>query len=163
MKYIKDTSRMKLQHLSKEDVVVLCGGCNDIAKNNSTVGMKHLLEFVINTNHTNVILMSAPHRYDLMRNSCVNNEIYKFNMTPHIRLEKLGKVEMTDVVSDRNLNTRYEQHLNSEGKENMAKKIASTIEHVLNKKVEPISGKWYTDKETYFRPPASAGKDRQQP
>jgi hypothetical protein len=50
MKYIKDMSRKKVQQLSKEDVVVLWGDSNDIAKNNSTVGMKHLLEFVINVN-----------------------------------------------------------------------------------------------------------------
>jgi hypothetical protein len=28
----------------------------------------------------------------------------------------------------------------------MAKKIASTIECMLNKQVEPITGKWYTEK-----------------
>jgi hypothetical protein len=63
MKHIKDTSRMKLQQLSKKYVVVLCGGVgsNGIAKYNSTVDTKHILEFVINANHTNVIQMSAPH------------------------------------------------------------------------------------------------------
>jgi len=55
---------VKLQQLTKKDVVVLWGGSNDIARNNSIEGMKHILEFVINANHTNVILMIAPHRYD---------------------------------------------------------------------------------------------------
>jgi hypothetical protein len=40
--------------------------------------------------------------------------------------------------------------MNSEGKDSMSKKTASTIEYVLNNKVEPISGKWYTDNETYI-------------
>ena len=53
---------------------------------------------------------------------------------------------MIDVVNDRNLYTRHGQHLNTEGKENMTKKIISAIEHVLSKQVEPITGKWYTDK-----------------
>jgi hypothetical protein len=110
--------------------------------------MEHLLEFVINTTHTNVILMSAPHRYDLMRDSCIIKERGKFNRKLCIRLEKLRKVETIDVVSDRNWYTSHRQCLNSEGKESMAKKIASTIERVLNKKVEPIHGKWYTGKET---------------
>jgi hypothetical protein len=62
MKCIKDTSKVKLQQLSKEDMVVLwLGGPNDIAKNNCAVGMRHLLDFVINVTHTNVIVMSAPH------------------------------------------------------------------------------------------------------
>jgi hypothetical protein len=106
MKHIKDMSREKLQQLSKEDVVLL-GGSNDIAKNNSTVGMKHLLESVTKANHTNVILKSARHRYGLMRNSCVNNEIQKFNRKLRIRLERLTTVEMIDEVSDRNLYIRH--------------------------------------------------------
>jgi hypothetical protein len=64
MKYIKDMSKVKLQQLLKDDVVVLGVGSNDIAKNNSTVGMRHLLDFVINVTHTNVIVMSAPHRHE---------------------------------------------------------------------------------------------------
>jgi len=80
MKYVKDRARVKLQQLTKKDVVVLWGGgSNDIERNNLSTGMKHLLEFVTNANHTNVILISDPHRYDLMSNSCVNVEVEKFN------------------------------------------------------------------------------------
>jgi hypothetical protein len=132
MKYIKDTSGVKLQQLSKKDVLVLWGGgSNDIAKNNSIVGIRHLLELVINANHTNVIVMSAPHRHVLMSNSCVNKEIEKFNRKLGLRLERLRNVGMTEVVNNRKLYTRHRQHLNTEGKENMAKKIVSAIEHVL--------------------------------
>ena len=149
VKYAKDTSKVKVQQLTKKDVMVLYGGggSNDIARNNSTVGMKHLLGFVTNANHTSVILMSATHRYNLMSNSCVNNEVEKFNGKLFKRLERFGKVEITDVVCERNLYIKHVQHLNSEGRESMAKMIASTIECLLNKKVKPISGKWYTDEE----------------
>jgi hypothetical protein len=58
MKFIKDTARVKLQQLTKKDVVVLWGGgSNDFARNNSIAGKKHTLEFVINANHTNVSLI----------------------------------------------------------------------------------------------------------
>jgi hypothetical protein len=83
------------------------GGTNDIAKNNSTVGMRHLLNFVINATHTNVIVMSAPHGHDLMSDSCVNKEIEKFNRKLHLSLERLGRVEMIDVVNERNFYTRH--------------------------------------------------------
>jgi hypothetical protein len=62
MKYIKGTAKVKLQQLSKEDVVVLWGGSNDIVKSNCRVGMRYMLDFVINVTRTNVIVMSAPHR-----------------------------------------------------------------------------------------------------
>jgi hypothetical protein len=61
MECIKDTSKVKLQQLSKEKVLVLWGSSNDIVKNNCTVGMRHLLDFIIHVTHTNVIVMSAPH------------------------------------------------------------------------------------------------------
>ena len=147
MKFIKDTARVKLQQLTKKHVVVLWGDSNDTARNNSIAGMKHLLEFVINANHTNVILMSAPHRYDLIRNPCVNNEVEIFNRKLRKMLERFGIVEMIDVVSERNLYTKRGQHLNSGGKESMANKIATTRECLLNRKVEPISGKWYNEEE----------------
>ena len=97
---------------------------------------------------TNVILVDAPHRHDLMSNSCVSVEVEKFNRKLRKNLERFRKVEMVEVVSERNWYTKHEQHLNSEGKESMAKKIASTVECWFNKKVEPIRGKQYTEEET---------------
>ena len=97
MKYIKDTSRVKVQQLTKKDVVVLWGGCNDIARNDSTVGVKHLLEFITNANCTSIIQISAPHRYDLMSNSCVNIEVEKFNRKLHKRFGRFRKVEMIEL------------------------------------------------------------------
>ena len=142
LKHIKDSNMVKLQQLLKEDDVVLWGGSNDISKNISSVGMKHLLELVMKASHTNVILISAPHRYDLMSNSCVPKEIEMFNRKLRTSLEKLVNVEMIEVVNDRNLYTRHRQHLNSKGKECMARLIASTI------KTKPMNVKWYTDSET---------------
>jgi hypothetical protein len=94
MKCIKDTAKVKLQQLSKEDVLVLWGGGSNGIARNSTVGMRHLLDFVINATRTNVILMSAPIRHDLMSSRCVNKEIEKFSRKLRLRLERPGRVEM---------------------------------------------------------------------
>ena len=147
MKGIKDTANVKIQQLTKKDVVVLWGDSNDIAKNSSSVSLKHILDFLIKANHTNVILMSAPHRHDLIRDSCVNKEVEVFNKKLHKRLERFEKVIMIDVVSDRKFYTNQGQHLNSTGKENMSKKIATAIKYLCNKKVQLISGKWYKNEE----------------
>jgi hypothetical protein len=61
MEFIKETAKLKLQQLTKNDVVVLKGGSNDIARNNSIRGIMNILDFVINANHTNVIIMSSLH------------------------------------------------------------------------------------------------------
>jgi hypothetical protein len=94
MEFIKDTAKVKLHQLTKNDVVVVWGGSNDIARNNSTKGMKNILEFVMNATHTNVIIMSAPHRHDLIRNSCVNKKMKAFNRKLCKRLKRFKKVKM---------------------------------------------------------------------
>jgi hypothetical protein len=86
-----------------------------------------------------------------MRNSCVNNEVEVFNSKLHKRLQRFENVEVINVVNERNFYTKHRQHLNSEGKESMAKKIAITIECLLNRKVEPISGKCYTEEEPIIK------------
>jgi hypothetical protein len=42
MKTIKDMARMEIQQLTKKDAVVLWGGANDIARNNSLIGLKRI-------------------------------------------------------------------------------------------------------------------------
>jgi hypothetical protein len=90
---IKDKARMETQHLTKKDVVVLWGGSNDIARNNSLIGLKHIQEFLINNNHTNVILLTAPHRHDLTTNSSINKEVKEFNKKLHKKVERLGNLK----------------------------------------------------------------------
>ena len=107
MERIKNTAKVKVQQLTKKDAVVLWGGSNDIASNNSLEGLKHFLGFVINANHTNVILVSAEHRHDLISASCVNNEVEVFNRKLRKKLERLRKVEMIEVVNERIFYTRH--------------------------------------------------------
>jgi len=117
------------------------------ATNNSLVGLKYILKFLIEANHTNVILLTAPHRHDLNINSCVNKEVEMFNRKLHQKAERLKKAEIIDVVNERSCYMRHGQHLNSTGKENMVKKITSVIKYILNSDKTPIKGKWYKDEE----------------
>jgi hypothetical protein len=57
-------------------------------------------------------------------------------------------MKMIDVISERVFYTKHGQHLNSGAKENMSKKTVTTIECMLNRKVEPISVKWCKEEET---------------
>jgi hypothetical protein len=42
-------------------------------------GLSSILQFVKSSEHTNVIIMDAPHRFDLGASSCVNKEVNAFN------------------------------------------------------------------------------------
>jgi hypothetical protein len=121
---------------------VVWGGSNDIARNDSKKGIKNMLECVMNANNTNVIVMSAPPRFFLIRESCVNKEVEAFNKKLGKRLKRFDKVELIEVIKERACYTNHRQHLNTRQKEVMAKKIDATIERVLNKKVESVSMRW---------------------
>jgi hypothetical protein len=84
------SSRMEdIKYLTSNDIIVFWGGTNDVSKNNSQDGLKHITNFVKVNSHTNIILMSVPHRHDLPEWSCVNSEVKTFNrklvklMKPH--------------------------------------------------------------------------------
>jgi hypothetical protein len=63
---------VKYGSLSKEDVIVIQAGSNDVFRNNAKLALSLIVKFCELTN-TNIILLDIPHRYDLQRTSCVNN------------------------------------------------------------------------------------------
>jgi hypothetical protein len=121
MKDIKESANMKMAQLTRGDILVLWGGSNDVARNNSIVGRKHILVLLINSAHTSVILLSVPHRHDLIINSCVNRQVKVFNVSLQNRLKGFGKVELIEVVSEREFYTKLGQLLNSKGKSKYGK------------------------------------------
>jgi hypothetical protein len=121
---------------------------NYIAKSNSSIGMKYLLDLVIIATNTNIILIGAPHRYDLIETSCVNQETVNFNCKLRKKVERLEKIEMIDVESDRTLYKTHGLHLNPRGKESMANKTALKVKCMKAKRGERISAKWYLNNQT---------------
>ena len=79
LKKITSSMKSEIKNFSKSNVVVLCGGTLDVAKNNTTKGVSSILQFVKNNEHTNMNIMDAPHRFDLEVSSCVNKEVNAFN------------------------------------------------------------------------------------
>jgi hypothetical protein len=77
-----------IMSLSKSDVLIFSGGANDVGKNNSTKALQHTMDFIKTYNHTIIILVTVPPRYDLMQSSCVKSEIKSF----HRKLKKMAKV-----------------------------------------------------------------------
>ena len=47
------------------EFVIICGGANDINKNESNIGLSNIRKFALQNEHTNVITISPPHRHDL--------------------------------------------------------------------------------------------------
>jgi hypothetical protein len=68
-----------IEEVTKNDVLVFWGGTNDVGKSNTKEWLKHVQNFLTSNNHTNIILISIPHRHDLAEWSCVNKAVKTFN------------------------------------------------------------------------------------
>ena len=79
MQITTSTVKSEIKNLSKNYVVVLCGGTLDVANTNTLIGLFLILQYVKNSKHSNVIITNAPHRSDLKAFSCVYKEINALN------------------------------------------------------------------------------------
>jgi hypothetical protein len=52
-----------IRSLSKSDVI-FCEGANDVGRNSSSKALHQIMNFIINIKHTNIIVVTVPHRYD---------------------------------------------------------------------------------------------------
>jgi len=123
--------KSEIENLSKNDVVVLCGGTLYVARNNTSKGLSSILQFVKNSEQTNVIIIDAPHRFELGASSCVDKEINAFN-------RKLNKITKPyEHTSQLHLNmqrkhfTRHGMHTNGSGKDRTSGLLTSRIMELL--------------------------------
>jgi hypothetical protein len=59
------TAPLEIMDMTKNDVIVVWCGSNDIARNNTSTGLRNIRQFIRNNIHTNIIVVGVPHRYDV--------------------------------------------------------------------------------------------------
>jgi hypothetical protein len=101
--------------VKKEDVLIVWGGSNDISKNNSMQAISNMSVFVKNSSESNVILINAPHRHDLIPNSCVNKEEAKYNRLMKKVVKQNPNIQLLELELDRSHFTNHGMHTNSKG------------------------------------------------
>ena len=141
-----NTANSDIKNLTKNDVVIFCGGANDVAKNNYETALRHIRNFIKSNNHTSIILVSVPHRHDLIQSSCVNNEIKSFNRKLMKSVTAYQHASILEMGSGRKLFTNHGLHLNGLGKEVQSKQIVSHTYALLDQKKDPsIIFSWNSD------------------
>ncbi|KAJ4436107.1 hypothetical protein ANN_18734 [Periplaneta americana] len=113
--------------MTKNDMVVLCTGTNDIAKNCTDEGLNSIVKFIQDNKQTNFIVLEAPHRHDLVEWSCINQEVKRFNRKLGNRLKLYEHVSVVSVQLERSDFTRHGLHMNSKGKNQLCETVADTI------------------------------------
>jgi DNA polymerase III gamma/tau subunit len=143
MNEIRNTASEELKTLKGDDLVVVWGGPNDVSRNDTKEALKSVSEFVNENKELNVVLINSPHRHDLLHESCVNQEVTKFNKQVQKIMKLQSKVKILELNLDRNHFTTQELHLNSKGKELVSQELALVVQQFFKKKQTPtISIPW---------------------
>jgi lysophospholipase L1-like esterase len=138
-------ARKETADFSKEDMIIIWGGSNDVNRNESMKGPMNLNEFVDQRNNTHIMIAQIPHRHDLLATSCINEEVQNFNK----KLQKIMKckdnVRILNYKPTREDITQHGLHLNASGKAKVAKLMSQNISPLSeNRKKHPIILKWIT-------------------
>jgi len=64
----------EISHLHLNDYVIIWGGANDINRNESNTGHRHIRIFAHRNKHIIFIAITPPHRYDVQDSCCVNKK-----------------------------------------------------------------------------------------
>ena len=143
MNAIMDTAGEIVRSLTSDDVIIVWGGSNDIRRNNSKDALKNVYEFVNRNTESNIVLINAPQRHDLIQESCVNTEVMKFNRKIKKIVKPYSKVHLLENNLDRNHFTEHGMHLNYKGKDQNAQQLASIAEKIFRKEQPvPIAIPW---------------------
>jgi RNase H-fold protein (predicted Holliday junction resolvase) len=125
------------------DGQIVCGGTNNISKNESNKGLRQVTHFVQNKKNTNVIIMNAPHRFDLEESSCVNKEVKVFNRKLSKIMKRYNHIKVIDISAKTDHYTQHGLHMNKTGKEWITRKTADIINKLFtNSKPAPITLVW---------------------
>jgi hypothetical protein len=74
--------------ITKNYVLVLNSGVNDVCNNNSKKVILQIVKFLQDSDNTNKIMLDVLHRYDLSDNSFVNKKTRAFNS----KLKKIANI-----------------------------------------------------------------------
>ena len=85
---LKESAKEKVSQLCHDDVMIICSGTNDYELNNFDQTFLNIRNFVMNNDHTNIMLMNIPYQYDIPNSISANMNIAALNR----KLQKLVKV-----------------------------------------------------------------------
>jgi hypothetical protein len=73
-------------------------------------------KFVNENKELNVVLINSLHRFDILPESCVNQEVVKFNWQTREIMEHQSKVKILELKLDRHCFITHGLHLNAKEK-----------------------------------------------
>ena len=133
----------EISDLSHNDLVVICSGSNDYDLNEFSLTFRNIKNYIRINNHTDILLMKVPSRYDLPNSLFVNKNISILNR----RLQKLVKAfshsSFLETIDNRILFTKHGLHRSKLGKKLVNLQLAHFLLTTFAQKFSPpISVGW---------------------
>jgi hypothetical protein len=143
-KTLSESSQETVKKLTQNDLLVFCGGTNDLEFDKFDSIFQNVRNFLSTANHTNCLLLGIPFRYDLGNFLEVNCKIHHINK----KLQKLTRVfphtSFLEIVNDRKLFTNHGLHQSILGKKLTYTKITRCILTIFQcKTLSPLPLKWH--------------------
>ena len=76
---LKESAKEITRQLSHEDLIVICSSTSDLELNNLSVTFQNIMNYLMNNNHSNILLLNIPFRYDLPNSYAANKKISTLN------------------------------------------------------------------------------------
>jgi hypothetical protein len=89
LEHIKCLPCRERSQLHHNGFVNIWGGANDINRDESNTGFRHIRKFTLQNTQSNAITMTARHRCDLQVFCCINREIQVYNRKLHTMLKNM--------------------------------------------------------------------------
>jgi hypothetical protein len=125
---------------------VICSGSNDYELNELSSTFQNHTNFIQTNNHTNIIPINVPFRYDLPNSTSVNSSISILNRKLKKLVKVFSQISFLETDNNRNLFTSHGLHFNKSGKQPDTYQISSPLHLTFKQKTsDPIILGWYNE------------------
>jgi hypothetical protein len=143
---LKESLTETVPNLTKEDVLVIRCGTNDMNQNNFNYTYINIKDYLLTLKNTKVLVLVIPFRYDLRNSEEINSKIGKINKKLSKLIQTLQDVKFLPSNNDSRHFTKQGLHRNKFGQQCMVNQIAASIVSIFtnnkNRNTECIPLPW---------------------
>ena len=143
---LSESAKGVIEQISCNDLIIISSGTNAYELNGFSSPFQNIKNYLMNTTHTNIILLNIPYRYDLRNSTAVNKPISLLNRKFYKLVKTFPHAKFLESLNERNLFTNHGLHRNKQGKNLINNQLVQLLFTMFNHNhnaVHPIPLGWY--------------------